>query len=67
MLNCIKSVKEGRIKIYFLSLGNHYAALRFDSVNANLLFVGGHFGQRQEDHGELLPRDLAVLIVAHAL
>lgn len=34
---------------------------------ANLLFVGGHFGQRQEDHGELLPRDLAVLIVAHAL
>lgn len=34
---------------------------------ANLLFVGGHFGQRQEDHGELLSRDLAVLIIAYAL
>jgi hypothetical protein len=34
---------------------------------SNLLFVGGHFGQSEEDHRELLPVYLAVLIVVDAL
>lgn len=43
MLNCIKSVKEGRIKIYFLSLGDHYAALTLRFRDGEFIVRWGAF------------------------